>query len=63
MIQKRLLTCLLIDLSHNKKDDNFCSVGRLYLINTTRFKKKKLAHAYFERRIFSKSFGGKTRHI
>ena len=39
MIQKRLLTCLLIDLSHNKKDDNFCSVGRLYLINTTRFKK------------------------
>ena len=37
MIQKRLLTCLLIDLSHNKKDDNFCSVGRLHLINTTRF--------------------------
>ena len=44
MIQKRLLTCLLID-------NNFCSVGRLYLINTTRFTKKKMAHAYFERRI------------
>ena len=26
-------------------------------------KKKKLAHAYFGRRIFSKSFGGKIRHI
>ena len=24
---------------------------------------KKLAHAYFGRRIFSKSFGGKIRHI
>ena len=26
-------------------------------------KKKKLAHAYFKHRIFSKSFGGKIRHI
>ena len=24
---------------------------------------KKMAHAYFERRIFCKSFGGKIRHI
>ena len=57
MIQKRLLTCLLIDLN-KRKITIFCSVGRVYLINTTRLKKKKLAHAYF-----SKSFGGKTRHI
>ena len=26
-------------------------------------KKKKTAHAYFRHRIFSKSFGGKIRHI
>ena len=49
MIQKRLLTCLLIDLN-KRKITIFCSVGRVYLINTTRLK-KKLAHAYFERRI------------
>ena len=27
------------------------------------WKKKKLAHAYFRRRIFSKFFGGKIRHV
>ena len=40
MIQKRLLTCLLIDLN-KRKITIFCSVGRVYLINTTRLKKKK----------------------
>ena len=39
MIQKRLLTCLLIDLN-KRKITIFCSVGRVYLINTTRLKKK-----------------------
>ena len=58
MIQKRLLTCLLIDLN-KRKITIFCSVGRVYLINTTRLKKKKLAHAYFERRIFLSLLAGK----
>ena len=53
MIQKRLLTCLLIDLN-KRKITIFCSVGRVYLINT-----KKLAHAYFERRIFLSLLAGK----
>ena len=62
MIQKRLLTCLLIDLN-KRKITIFCSVGRVYLINTTRLKKKKIGACVFWAPYFSKSFGGKTRHI
>ena len=46
MIQKRLLTCLLIDLN-KRKITIFCSVGRVYLINTTRLKKKKIGACVF----------------
>ena len=35
----------------------------LLLLMKIFFKKKKLAHAYCKHRIFSKSFGGKIRHI
>ena len=47
-----LLTCSPIIVQDNKKE-----------INITWIFFKKLAHAYFERRIFSKSFGGKFRQI
>ena len=33
------------------------------LLEKYKLREKKLAHAYFGRRIFNKSFGGKIRHI
>ena len=50
-----LLTCsLIVDNNSTRQQE-----GNKYNLDFF----KKLAHAYFERRIFSKSFGGKFRHI
>ena len=51
-----LLTCSpIVDNNSTRQQE-----GNKYNLD---FFCKKLAHAYFERRIFSKSFGGKFRHI
>ena len=50
-----LLTCSLIIVQDNKKEINITLI--FFIL------KKKSTHAYFERRRFSKSFGGKFRHI